>query len=60
MAQSAIGEKDEKLVIEKFPGLKGEVSWDPRPISRTGSERIHRFCFDLAERRANKLASHRA
>ena len=55
MAQSAIGERDEKLVIEKFPGLEGEVKWDPRPISRTGSERIHRFCFDLAERRAKKL-----
>ena len=55
MAQSAVGKKDEKLVIEKFPGLEGEVRWDPRPISRAGSERIHKFCFDLAERRSAKL-----
>ena len=38
MAQSAVGKKDEKLIIEKFPGLEGEVRWDPRPISRAGSE----------------------
>ena len=55
MAQSAVEEKDEKLIIEKFPGLEGEVRWDPRPISRAGSERIHKFCFDLAERRSAKL-----
>ncbi|MEC7197997.1 MAG: isocitrate/isopropylmalate family dehydrogenase, partial [Candidatus Thermoplasmatota archaeon] len=55
MAQSAVGKKDEKLIIEKFPGLEGEVRWDPRPISRAGSERIHKFCFDLAERRSAKL-----
>ena len=57
MAQSAIGERDEKLVIEKFPGLEGEVRWDPRPISRMGSERIHRFCFDLAKRRSSKFGT---
>lgn len=55
MAQSAVGKKDEKLVIEKFPGLEGEFRWDPRPISRNGSERIHKFCFELAERRSIKL-----
>jgi 3-isopropylmalate dehydrogenase len=35
----------------EFPGLEGEVAWDPRPISRTGSERVIRFAFELAQRR---------
>jgi len=55
MSQKAIGEKDEKMVIGKFPGLDGEVAWDPRPISRIGSERVIKFAFDLAEHRQNKL-----
>ena len=48
-------EKDEPLVIEKFPGLDGEVAWDVRPISRTGSHRVINFAFDLANRRGEKL-----
>ena len=55
MSQKAIGEKDEPMVIEKFPGLDGEVAWDPRPISRKGSERVIKFAFDLAEHRQKKL-----
>ena len=51
MSQKAIGEKDTPMVIEKFPGLEGEVAWDPRPISRKGSERVIRFAFELAEHR---------
>jgi 3-isopropylmalate dehydrogenase len=43
------------MVIEKFPGLEGEVAWDARPISRKGSERVIKFAFDLAEHRQNKL-----
>ena len=45
------GEKDQPIVIEKFPGLEGEVEWDPRPISRNGSDRVIRFSFDLAKKR---------
>ena len=35
----------------EFPGLEGEVSWDPRPISRNGSERLIRYGFELAKYR---------
>jgi len=35
----------------EFPGLDGEVAWDPRPISRSGSERVIRFAFETAQRR---------
>ena len=34
-----------------FPGLEGEVAWDPRPISRSGSERVLRYAFEAAQRR---------
>tara|TARA_B100001179_G_C18537142_1_gene379869 strand:- start:374 stop:1066 length:693 start_codon:yes stop_codon:yes gene_type:complete len=35
-----------------FPGLEGEeVAWDPRPISRKGSERVFRYAFEAAQRR---------
>ena len=34
-----------------FPGLDGDVAYDPRPISRNGSERIIRMAFEIAERR---------
>ena len=30
------GERDEKLVIEKFLKLEGEVKWEARPISEPG------------------------
>lgn len=36
----------------EFPGLEGEVAWDPRPISRHGSERVIRYAFETAKRRA--------
>ena len=49
------GEKDEPIVIEKFPGLDGEIAWDLRPISRNGSERVVRFAFELASRRKQQL-----
>ena len=57
MEQKAKGEKDEPIVIEEFPGLEGEVAWDPRPISRKGSERVINFAFDLARHRKNKLGT---
>jgi|TARA_B100002052_G_scaffold245378_1_gene231150 3-isopropylmalate dehydrogenase len=54
MEQRALGKKDEPIVIEEFPGLDGEVAWDPRPISRSGSERVIRFAFDYAKVRQRK------
>ncbi len=55
MEQKATGGKDERLVIVEFPGLEGEVAWDPRPISRKGSERVIKFAFDYARHRERKL-----
>ncbi len=55
MEQRALGQKDEPIVIDEFPGLEGEVAWDPRPISRSGSERVIKFAFDLAQHRQRKL-----
>ena len=55
MEQRAKGTKDEPIVIDEFPGLEGEVEWDPRPISRKGSERVIKFAFDLARHRQRKL-----
>ena len=49
------GERDEPIVIEKFPGLEGEVEWDPRPISRNGSERVIRFSYELAKKREARM-----
>ena len=47
-----MGAKDEPLATPEFPGLEGEeVAWDPRPITRKGSERVIRFAFELAKRR---------
>nr|AIE92722.1 3-isopropylmalate dehydrogenase (leuB) [uncultured marine group II/III euryarchaeote AD1000_26_F08] len=55
-AQAAMGAKDEPLATPKFPGLEGEeVAWDPRPITRNGSERVIRFAFELAKRRQSHL-----
>jgi len=34
-----------------FPGLEGEVAYDPRPISAAGTERLVRMGFDIAETR---------
>ncbi len=54
-AQAAVGAKDEPLATPEFPGLEGEeVAWDPRPITRRGSERVIRFAFDLAKRRQSQ------
>ena len=57
MEQRAKGQKDEPIVIDEFPGLEGEVAWDPRPISRKGSERIVKFAFNLAHHRQKKLGT---
>ena len=35
----------------EFPGMNGDVAWDPRPISRAGSERVIDFAKRLVELR---------
>lgn len=35
----------------EFPGMNGDVAWDPRPISRAGSERVIDFAKKLVELR---------
>ena len=55
MEQKAKGEKDNPIIIDEFPGLDGEVAWDPRPISRKGSERVIKFAFDIARHRQRKM-----
>ena len=35
----------------KFPGLHGEVAYDPRPISSHGSERLIKMGFDICNTR---------
>jgi len=55
MEQKATGGKDERIVIDEFPGIEGEVAWDPRPISRKGSERVIKFAFDFARHRERKI-----
>ena len=35
-----------------FPGLKGEVAYDPRPISSHGSERLIKMGFDICGTRS--------
>lgn len=55
MEQKATGGKDERIVIDEFPGIEGEVAWDPRPISRKGSERVIKFAFNFARHRERKL-----
>jgi 3-isopropylmalate dehydrogenase len=51
------GEKDSPIIIDEFPGLDGEVAWDPRPISRKGSERVIKFAFDFARHRQRKMGA---
>jgi isocitrate/isopropylmalate dehydrogenase len=50
-ADKAMGREGWEPAAMEFPGLDGEVAWDPRPISRAGSERVIRFAFELAQRR---------
>ena len=57
MEQKAKGGKDDPIVIDEFPGLDGEVAWDPRPISRKGSERVIKFAFDFARHRQRKMGA---
>ncbi|HJN54837.1 MAG TPA: isocitrate/isopropylmalate dehydrogenase family protein [Candidatus Poseidoniales archaeon] len=50
-ADKAIGREPYEPEPHTFPGLEGEVAWDPRPISRKGSERVIKMAFEIAQYR---------
>lgn len=50
-ADRASGRDPYEPVEMKFPGLEGEIAYDPRPISQKGSERLIRMGFEIAETR---------
>lgn len=50
-AMRARGEVEYEPPQMDFPGIDGEVAWDPRPISRKGSERVIEFAYKLASLR---------
>jgi len=50
-ADRAQGREEYEPAPMSFPGLEGEVAYDPRPISRAGSERLIRMGFDVAATR---------
>ena len=35
----------------EFPGLSGEIAWDPRPISKQGSNRVITKAFEISSKR---------
>ncbi|MCS5533774.1 MAG: isocitrate/isopropylmalate family dehydrogenase [Candidatus Poseidoniaceae archaeon] len=50
-ADRALGRDPYEPPELEFPGLSGEVAYDPRPISANGSERLIRMGFEIAETR---------
>ena len=36
----------------EFPGLSGEIAWDPRPISKEGSNRVITKAFEISSKRS--------
>ncbi|MGB0814903.1 MAG: isocitrate/isopropylmalate dehydrogenase family protein, partial [Poseidonia sp.] len=50
-ADRAQGREEYEPEPMTFPGLEGEVAYDPRPISKNGSERLIRMGFEIAETR---------
>ena len=50
-ADRALGREPYEPPVLEFPGLSGEVAYDPRPISSVGSERLMRMGFEIAETR---------
>ena len=50
-AQRAKGLEGYEPPSIEFPGLHGEIAYDPRPISSHGSERLIQMGFDIAETR---------
>ena len=49
------GESFREYPVIDFPELGDEVAWDPRPISRKGTERVVRRAFDYATKRDTSL-----
>ena len=47
----AQGLEDYTIPDMEFPDLKGEVAYDPRPISSHGTERLVKMGFDIAQTR---------
>ena len=50
-ADRALGRDPYEPIEMTFPGLSGEVAYDPRPISANGTERIAKMAFEIAETR---------
>ncbi len=50
-ADRAMGREEYVPPEMEFPGLEGEVAYDPRPISATGTERLVKMGFDIAMNR---------
>ena len=53
------GEKFREYPEIPFPELGDEVAWDPRPISRMGTERVVRRAFEYARKRGEKSSEGR-
>jgi 3-isopropylmalate dehydrogenase len=47
----AQGLEDYTIPDMEFPDLKGEIAYDPRPISSHGTERLVKMGFDIAQTR---------
>mgnify|MGYP006084809251 CR=1 FL=1 len=50
-ADRALGREEYTLPEMTFPGLDGEVAYDPRPISASGTERLARMGFEISKTR---------
>ena len=50
-ADRAMGREEYIPPDMEFPGLEGEVAYDPRPISATGTERLVKMGFEIATSR---------
>lgn len=50
-ADRALGRKEYTPPEMSFPGLDGEVAYDPRPISENGTKRLVRMGFEFAQNR---------
>jgi len=46
-AMRATGGEEYEPPAMNFPGMNGDVAWDPRPISRAGSKRVIEFARKL-------------
>tara|TARA_B100000700_G_scaffold171806_1_gene189774 strand:- start:7100 stop:8395 length:1296 start_codon:yes stop_codon:yes gene_type:complete len=50
-ADRALGREEYTVPEMSFPGLEGEVAYDPRPISAKGTERLVRMGFEISSSR---------